>query len=292
MIEKGYLKAFFVSDLHGSITRYTKLFSQVALERPSLLFMGGDLLPSQFASFSDSEQICQEFINDFLAPGFIRLKDLLGEDFPRVFLILGNDDPGGNEEEIIKGEKKGLWEYVNNRKVEHAGYTIYGYCYVPPTPFLLKDWERYDVSRFTDPGCVDPLEGWHSVPFEESKLKYATIKDDLEKLARPGDMSRSVFLFHAPPYRTNLDRAGLDGKMVDRVPLDVHVGSIAIKEFIEQRQPLLTMHGHVHESARITRSWKDRIGSTYAFTAAHDGPELSVVSFPLAEPGRAERKLV
>lgn len=38
-------------------------------------------------------------------------------------------------------------------------------------------------------------------------------------------------------------------------PMDVHVGSIALRRFIEARQPLLTLHGHVHESARLTGSW-------------------------------------
>jgi len=34
---------------------------------------------------------------------------------------------------------------------------------VPPTPFLLKDWEKYDVSAYVDPGCVSPEEGYHRV---------------------------------------------------------------------------------------------------------------------------------
>ncbi|HUU04736.1 MAG TPA: hypothetical protein VMZ49_02545, partial [Patescibacteria group bacterium] len=74
-----------------------------------------------------------------------------------------------------------------------------------------------------------------------------------------------------------LDRAALDGRQVDSVPLDVHVGSIAIRRFIETRQPLVTLHGYVHESARLTGSWQEKIGRTFCFSAAHDGPELAVV---------------
>ena len=78
--------------------------------------------------------------------------------------------------------------------------------------------------------------------------------------------------------------------MVDHVPLDVHVGSIAVRRFIEARQPRLTLHGHVHESARLTGSWRDRIGRTLMLGAAHDGPELALVRFDLERPGAALRR--
>ncbi|MEJ2636882.1 MAG: hypothetical protein P8184_16535 [Calditrichia bacterium] len=102
----------------------------------------------------------------------------------------------------------------------------------------------------------------------------------------------SIFLFHTPPYQTALDRAALDGKMIDYAPLDVHVGSIAVKRFIVGRQPLITLHGHVHESARITGKWQEKIGRTYAFSAAHDGPELALVKFDPEHPEKARRELL
>ena len=105
-------------------------------------------------------------------------------------------------------------------------------------------------------------------------------------------MERAVFLFHTPPHETALDRAALDGMMVDYVPLDVHVGSIAVRRFIEARQPLLTLHGHIHESARLTGSWRDKIGETHLFSAAHDGPELALVRFDLENPEDATRTLI
>ena len=79
---------------------------------------------------------------------------------------------------------------------------------------------------------------------------------------------------------------------MDHVPLDVHVGSIAIRRFIEARQPRLTLHGHVHESARLTGSWQDRIGRTVCLSAAHDGPELALVRFDLDRPEEATRELL
>ena len=130
---------------------------------------------------------------------------------------------------------------------------------MPPTPFRLKDWERYDVSRFVDPGCIPPTEGVRTMDTGED-IEYCTIMQDLQELAGDDDLENAIFLFHSPPYQTMLDRAALDGMMVDHVPLDLHVGSIAIRRFIEERQPLITLHGHIHESTRLTGSWREQIG--------------------------------
>ncbi len=169
---------------------------------------------------------------------------------------------------------------------------IYGYNYVPPTPFHLKDWEKYDVSRYVDPGCISPEDGKHSKKLEKNEIKYSTIQNDIKELVKEKNLDKSIFLFHSPPYKTKLDRAALDGKKIDHVPLDVHVGSIAIRRFIENQQPLLTLHGHIHESAEITGTWKDRIGKTYSFSAAHNGSELALVKFNLESLDKSERKII
>ena len=124
------------------------------------------------------------------------------------------------------------------------------------------------------------------------EVRTRTIHHDLARLAKGREMDRAVFLFHAPPYRTRLDRAALDGQSVDHVPLDVHVGSVAIARFIIEGQPLVTLHGHIHESARLTGSWKQRLGRTLALSAAQDGPELAVVRFDLNDLEHASRELV
>ncbi len=283
---------FFVSDIHGRVDRYRKLFKRIEEEKPTALFLGGDLLPSGLFALSGSNEHFHDFLNDFLIIEFQKLKQKLGDNYPRVFLILGNDDGRFEEEEIIKAHNNGLWEYIHGKSVKWSNFSIYGYAFVPPTPFQLKDWEKYDVSRYVDPGCVSPEEGRRSVPVTENRVKYDTIRKDLTQMTANDDLSRAIFLFHAPPYKTNLDRAALDGKTVDYVPLDVHVGSIAIKRFIENRQPLITLHGHIHESARLTGEWKERIGKTYAFSAAHDGKELALVRFDPLKPETASRELV
>ena len=282
---------FFASDLHGRTERYQKLFSAIEAERPAAVFLGGDLLPSGLGLADTLDPDHLDFINGFLAPGFERVKASLAAHYPDVFAILGNDDPRFEEAAMIDVATRGLWRYAHDQRIEWRGYTVFGYACISPTPFRLKDWERYDVSRYVDPGCSSPEEGWRTVPIAESEIRYGTIRQDLEALAGDRSLKRAIMLFHSPPYNSALDRAALDGLSIDFVPLDVHVGSIAIQRFIQQRQPRITLHGHVHESARITGEWATQIGDTYAFSAAHDGPELALVRFDPEEPGAATREL-
>ena len=228
---------------------------------------------------------------DFLLPQFRELKKAMGACYPAVFIILGNDDPRIEENYILDGEAEGLWHYMHNKKIPFGNYMVYGYACVPPTPFRLKDWERYDVSRYVDPGCIPPTEGFRTTETGES-IEYSTIEKDLLALTGNDDLSRAIFLFHSPPYQTKLDRAALDGMNVDHVPLDVNVGSIAIRRFIEERKPMVTLHGHVHESTRITGSWSEKIGETYAFNAATDQPGLSIIIFHPDDPAHALRLIL
>ena len=270
---------FFVSDLHGNIDRFKRLFAKIIEEKPEAVFVGGDILPSGLYSFTSAPLIPEEFINDFLAGNLLELKEILKDKYPQIFLIMGNDDGKVYEPFIEELDKKGLICYVHEKKVRFSEYAVYGYAIVPPTPFRLKDWERYDVSRYVDPGCVPPEEGSFTVEVNKKLLPYLNIKKDLDELTGENYLSKSIFLFHTPPYKTDLDRAGLDGKFYDHVPLDVHVGSIAVQRFIEERQPLITLHGHIHESTSITGHWKEMMGNTLAMNAAHDGPELSLIRF-------------
>ena len=233
-----------------------------------------------------------EFVPSYLIPLFTKARESLGNDYPPIFLILGNDDPACEQERFLAGQALGLWQQIHKRVMLFGDAPIYGFACVPPTPFPLKDWESYDVSRYVPPGCVSPEEGYRSVPMEPNEIKWGTIQKDLAMLAGEDSLDHAVFLFHTPPYDTPLDRAALDGKTYEHVALDLHVGSIAVRRFIEERQPLLTLHGHVHESARLTGIWKIRIGRTTCINGAHDGPELALVRFDLESPEHATRDLL
>lgn len=283
---------YFVSDLHGHIRRYRILFNQIIQGKPAAVFIGGDLLPRNMVQSDLDSKPIRNFVVDFLIPEMMKLQTAMGDETPRIFMILGNDDVKTAEADIIKGESLGLWEYIHGRQVKFGEFSVLGYACVPPSPFKLKDWERYDVSRYIEPGCIAPEDGWHTVPVRPNQVQFTTIQGDIQRLVGEDDLSKAIFLFHAPPYQTCLDRAALDGRVIDHVPVDVHVGSIAIRRLVENRQPLLTLHGHIHESTRLTGKWVARIGGTYSFSAAHDGPELALVRFNPNQLDQATRELL
>jgi uncharacterized protein len=283
---------FFVSDLHGNLNRYEKLFSHILMEKPSSVFVGGDILPSGLFSFTNENQVPEDFINDFIAVELNQLKIKMGVDYPEFFLIMGNDDAKLYESAIRELESQKLIHYVHNKKMIFDKYKVFGYANVPPSPFRLKDWERYDVSRYIDPGCVAPEDGSFTVQVDKKKLVYQSILKDLEELTGNDDLSNSIFLFHSPPYNSNLDRAALDGKFFEHVPLDVHVGSIAIERLIKDKGPMITLHGHIHESTAMTGDWKEMIGRTLSMNAAHNGPELSLIRFDPENLQEASRELI
>jgi len=283
---------YFSSDLHGRVDQYEKLFDAILAEPPEAVFLGGDLLPSGLAVLSSRGDEADDFVAGFLVPRLRELKRRLSGAYPRMFVILGNDDPRSEESAFEAAAADGVWTYIHDHRADLGDFVVYGYAFVPPTPFLLKDWERYDVSQFVDPGCVSPEEGHRTVPVAPRAVRYATIQADLDRLTGDAELTRAIMLFHAPPYQSKLDRIAMPAGMIDHAPVDVHVGSVAIQRFIAARQPLLTLHGHIHESARLTGAWQDRIGKTVCLSAAHDGPELALVRFDPANPAAATRSLI
>lgn len=75
------------------------------------------------------------------------------------------------------------------------------------------------------------------------------ISEDLKQLPTQG---QRILVAHAPPYNTALDV----------VWNKQHVGSRALRTFIEHRQPWLTLHGHIHESPELTGQVQETIGKT------------------------------
>jgi Icc-related predicted phosphoesterase len=85
-------------------------------------------------------------------------------------------------------------------------------------------------------------------------------------------MSRAVFNLHVPPKDTAIDQAmALDAEfrpvMRSGAPVITGVGSRAVRDAITTYQPMLGLHGHIHESrgeARIGRSRSINPGSEYS----------------------------
>ncbi len=281
------MNGIFVSDLHGNIKKYKKLFEIVLKEKPDGVFFGGDLLPNDYSM--------KEKMKDFLEENFFeRIKKINKKTKKKIrfFVIMGNDDPRIFEKYFLEADEEDIIDYVNEKTVKFGNLQVTGYSYVPPTPFQLKDWEKYDVSRFVDVGTVSPEKGKRTVEIDIDDIRFSKISDDLEKLVKNSIPEKTIYLFHSPPYNSALDRAKLDGKSVDHAPMDLHVGSIAIKRFIKKYNPFLTLHGHIHETVSLTGKWMEKNENTFSFSACHDGSEMAIIKFDTNDLANSSRILV
>jgi Icc-related predicted phosphoesterase len=97
---------------------------------------------------------------------------------------------------------------------------------------------------------------------------------DLEAIeaAITPEVGRLVCMFHGPPHGGSLDRIHGGG----------HVGSREIRQFLERRQPLLSLHGHIHESPSVSGQYAERIGTTVCVNPGQRmGSSLHAVWFQL-----------
>jgi uncharacterized protein len=86
-------------------------------------------------------------------------------------------------------------------------------------------------------------------------------EDDLQRrleqmVAGVRDMKRVILSAHCPPFDSGLDEAPeLDAQMrpVSAGHALIPVGSTAVRRVIEQHQPILSLHGHIHEGRGISR---------------------------------------
>jgi uncharacterized protein len=96
------------------------------------------------------------------------------------------------------------------------------------------------------------------------------LKQRIENLvSQVPSTANCIFNFHAPPHGTTLDIVmGLDEDLRPSMSMgidEVHVGSKAVREAIEHHQPLVSLHGHIHEHHAF-----QRIGKTICFNPGSD----------------------
>jgi Icc-related predicted phosphoesterase len=107
-------------------------------------------------------------------------------------------------------------------------------------------------------GWTNPTP-WHT--FREAEEPELARRIE-RALAAADDPSTTIFNFHAPPYGSKLDNAPAlnpDLTYVSGGQALRPVGSTSVRDAVQRVQPLLSLHGHIHESRGATR-----IGSTLA----------------------------
>lgn len=272
---------FFTSDLHGQGALYEQLVALVAVRRPRAVILGGDLAPHAMGDAGVAQQ--RVFLRGTLVEFARRVREASPET--GLLLLMGNDDWAANMD-CLEERHGELWDVVHARAVTVDGVRVAGLSWVPITPFTMKDWDRWEDGAEERPGRLD---GWVSrdgrlVPHRFDPADRApTIAQALEALAGAGPPGDSVIVAHSPPRGTNCDM----------VAPGVHVGSRALRAWVERHQPPLVLSGHIHESPRVSGAWRDTIGRTISVNPGQFGsPRLCGVWFDPRRPDATLRHTV
>lgn len=170
-------------------------------------------------------------------------KTRLADSPVTIYNAPGNDDPQEVDEVLLThGDDRLI--FVEGKIVELApGMEMVSTGYTNETP--------WDTHR----------------EYTEDEIR-AHLRQMTEQLSRP---QHSIFNIHVPPYNSRLDTAPLLGqdlkvKTSAGAQVTAPVGSVAVRDAIEEVQPLLSLHGHIHESGgsvEIGRTTAINVGSEY-----------------------------
>lgn len=286
---------FFATDLHGSEICFRKFVAAARFYGADLLVLGGDLTGKLVAPLVEQPD------GRFRASvhGKERLLDEAGAEwFERQALVAGTytkrmgpdehqhlrDHPDAVEElfaELMRATLRRWLDHAND-KLAGSGVRI---LTAPGNddPWLIDEVLREHGGERVAmvegeivevaPGHELLTTGWTNKTPWDTPREYSeeAIHERLQRLAsglaNPGS---AILNLHVPPYDSRLDTAPLLGQDL-RVrtsmgaQMTAPVGSTAVRAAIEEHQPLLTLHGHIHESGGAVR-----IGRTLAINAGSE----------------------
>src|SRR2546421_502889 len=156
----------------------------------------------------------------------------------RCFVCPGNDDEMEVDDVIRRAE---LVELGEGRLVEIEGFAMISTGWSNPTP-----WKTHR---------------------EESEEELAKRIDAMASQVQ--DQAHAIFNLHCPPFKSGLDEApaiDADLRLLHGGRPQRPVGSTAVREAIAGHQPLLSLHGHIHESKgalKIGKTLSINPGSAY-----------------------------
>ena len=308
MVEVKKHVVVYSSDIHGNEIQYQKLVQYALQISADSVIVGGDIAPKGDSVTAYLRELKELSPDLFIAMQRLffekRLPDLIsplkGKGID-LFLMMGNDDCAANYGLFEKGEEEGLYKIIHGKRLRLTDdFDIVGYSYVPITPFGIKDWEKFDLSDVSSAlnqdydkrkksnynlvGSKSSKEGWSDFVFTLDMEKTDSIQKDLSTALFQQDPHKTVYVMHAPPNDTNLDII-INGN---------HVGSFAERLFIQERQPYLTLHGHIHETVYKSGSFKQVMGNTLSFASGNHnvGKDLAVVVFDLYDLRSAKRLII
>lgn len=244
------MKLLYTTDLHGVKWKFNKILQIANTSNIDVVVNGGDMLPAKPNFFRQDE-----FIVDFLDDQFSKF------NLKRIYYIamLANDDLQifDNLFNNICNKYPFIIDLAQNRYVL-GSYEFIGMNLVTDLPFGLKDRARIDGKGFEFPKQLGKqyLSSPNGLKRIQDWVSYAstlpTIEEELNRLTKPKTMANSIYVIHTPPSKLSLDMVS-DGRTV---------GSNSVYNFLKDNQPLLSLHGHIHESPDVSGKWCSKLKKT------------------------------
>ena len=289
-------RIFFTSDVHGSEVCFLKFLNAAKFYQADVLILGGDVTGKMIVPVVRESD--GTFATDFLGnhqvmktadevkaveknirnSGYYPYsttpeeveklqadKKLVDELFSRV-MAAGVKRWVGIAEEKLKGSKAKCYISPGNDDrfdidpvLKESSIVI---C--PEDQVVLID-DRHEMIS-SGWANTTPWNSPREVPEEQLLSKFEPMVKKIQ------DMPDAIFNLHVPPHGTPLDLAPeLDATLKPVVKGGggismIHVGSPTVRKLIDTYQPLLGIHGHIHESrgfVKIGRTLCINPGSEY-----------------------------
>ena len=245
----------FATDLHGDERKYKRLAEAAAEHGADVIVIGGDISPKSGGDMFEIQRPFYAWLRQWADAQMVPTYTELGNDDLRCYASIFHQecDKSKNLRHLLfEGEILGFRYVCVNE--------------VPETPFGLLDWSvndspgwvssqlpfsRYSVvSEVVYPGGKQkPIYRFRDIKDRHAFLKgRRTISEMLADSKKPAD----IVFTHSPPAGLMLDFC-MDGR---------GVGSAAVRAFIEKKKPIVSLHGHLHESPDVTGVWKAPLGDT------------------------------
>jgi Icc-related predicted phosphoesterase len=273
------VRLFFATDVHGSEVCWRKFINSAKHYDANVLILGGDMTGKAVIPIIDQGSSryyfhMQDIRHDF--EGADELAVMTADERDEY-----TSDPDKLDELFHSSMRKTVEDWVAwaDERLKGSGLQ----CIACP-----GNDDRHDIDAILaqsseiqvgEGNVIDMPDGYqlassgytNLTPWDTAREEdEPALKARIEGIVAQATVSpeRLVLGLHAPPYDTQLDVA----PKIDWDTLTVqgqdsaHVGSTAVKEVIEQVQPILSLHGHIHESRaaiRIGRTLAVNPGSSY-----------------------------
>jgi Icc-related predicted phosphoesterase len=286
-------RIFFATDIHGSDICWKKFLNAGKFYKADVLILGGDMTGKALVPIT--RQADGTFKATLLQQEFILKDEAEALDMERRVgsrgyypfratpeqLAMFQANPTKVDEFFHEQMLRVLeqWMALADERLKDTGIR----CFVSPgndDPFMIDDVLRRSQRVEMGEGRAIELgdgftlisTGWANVtPWKTYReLSEPELAAKLEAMIPAGlNMQRTIFNFHCPPYGSNLDEAPqIDAELnvKDAGRSLVPVGSTAVRDAIMKHQPLLSLHGHIHEgkgTARLGKTLAINAGSLY-----------------------------